>query len=83
MPLTDHARWAAFLEENAGSWRVVAYGEVSSEPDHDEPVSGRHFAIDGDTPGIRFNVRNIPQADNSGLIPGFDELIGDALDRSD
>ena len=29
---------------------TVANGEVSIEPDHDEPASGPSFPIDGDTP---------------------------------
>jgi len=31
--------------------RVVAYGEVSSEPNHDEPASGPNFSIDGYSTG--------------------------------
>ena len=31
--------------------RSVAFGEVSSEPDHDEPASGPNFPIAGDTTG--------------------------------
>lgn len=37
------------LAESRGSGRLVADGEVSSDPDHDEPASGPNVPMAGDT----------------------------------